>query len=235
MAENKDFVNVQDESGNIISVDKETAATVPGLNPLTPEQQAGLDAKEKYGTIPQQLITGVEGAGSGISLGATRQLENLMGVSSLDEQELRRQINPITSMAGELGGMGAMMSLTGGLGGVGEAGAEAVGLGAEASASRAATRAAQMAEEIGLSAKETAQSVNAARNAELAKVSLAGRLGSKSLSTAIENAVYAGGSELTKKVFNDPNQTASSAMANGLESFLLGGAFGLVHGGLREI
>lgn len=235
MADGKDFVNVQDESGNIVNVDRETAANVPGLTPLTPEQQAGLDAKEKYGTLSQKLITGAEGAASGLTFGASRYGENLLGLSSPEEQELRRQINPLSSMAGEFAGMGGLLIGTGGMGGVGEAGAEAVGLGAEAAASRAATNAAKVAEEMGLSAKEAAASVSAARNAELAKASLAGRLGSKSLSTAIENAVYAGGSELTKKVFDDPNQTASSALANGLESFVLGGAFGLVHGGLREV
>lgn len=117
------------------------AAPASSVAPEPSGVPEGLDAfieqdlkEEKYGTLGQQALTAVEGAGVGASFGLSTGLEKALGVKPEDMQG-RKEVNPGLHTAGEVAGL-ASSALIPGLGEAnlmskaGLAGAEAVGLGA---------------------------------------------------------------------------------------------------------
>lgn len=64
-----------------------------------------VDDEEKYGSIGQQAIAGLEGAASAMTFGLSTGVERALGVPAEDIR-IRREVNPIAHTAGELGGIG---------------------------------------------------------------------------------------------------------------------------------
>lgn len=69
---------------------------------------------EKYGTAGQQVISGLEGLARGVTLGGSDVLETGLGVPAADIKG-RRDTNPVTSTATQIGGGAGLIALTGGL------------------------------------------------------------------------------------------------------------------------
>lgn len=89
----------------------------------------------KYGTLPQQVLTAAESAGSAATFGASKGLERILGVKPEDIQG-REEENPISSFTGSTAGLvGSSLLLPGGgaaglLEKAGAGAAEGLGLGA---------------------------------------------------------------------------------------------------------
>lgn len=76
------------------------------------------DLKEKYGTLQQEILAGVESAASAATLGTSRHLENLSGLTTPEAQFHREKVNEIPSFIGNIVGTGALIGATGGVGSV---------------------------------------------------------------------------------------------------------------------
>lgn len=82
---------------------------------------AGLDEfiapemkEEKYGTLGQQAITGLEGAASAGTFGLSKGLERALGVKP-EDIKAREEVNPITSGVGQVAGLvGSSLLVPGG-------------------------------------------------------------------------------------------------------------------------
>ncbi len=90
-------------------------STAPSASDFIPDS-AFVSDEETYGSAPQQIIAGLEAAASGASLGASRVLENELGITTPEAQKLRQEVNPITSTLGEIVGTGGLIYGTGGAG-----------------------------------------------------------------------------------------------------------------------
>lgn len=116
----EDFVNDPDNSDQ---------SAPPGLaNFVAPELQ-----QQKYGTLPQQLLTGAESAGSAATFGGSKGLERALGVNPEDILA-REKENPKSAFAGSVAGILGQTAAMGGtnvLEQAGVKGAQALGLGAE--------------------------------------------------------------------------------------------------------
>lgn len=168
------------------------------------QQLASYDKLQStYGTLPQQLLTGIEGAAQGfagpVATGAEAAL-SAAGVPGLSphEQEMRAKANPLTRYSTEAGAFGAS-ALTG----VGEA--------------RLAAEAGKLA----------------AKN--IGKATVASRLLAGGIKTGAEIAALQSGSELSKLINQDPNQTIGSAAVNVGLAGLLGGVAGVGLGAVSEL
>lgn len=116
------------------------------------------DDEDTYGSLGQQVKTGLEGAASAATFGLSTGLERAMGVNPEDIR-LRRETNPGTHMAGQVAGLvgSAFVPILGevnaakALGGAGALATRAAGLGAaESLAGRAAAGAVSAAAENAL-------------------------------------------------------------------------------------
>ena len=103
--------------------------------PFDPKHFLDLKKQQEYGGIGQQALAGLEGAASAASFGASTPLEISTGLTTPQDIQARRDVNPITYGAGQLGGLaGTALAGTGGgalLGSAGEAAASGLGLGLE--------------------------------------------------------------------------------------------------------
>lgn len=89
---------------------------------------------EKYGTVGQQAIAGLEGVARGATLGGSDVLERASGITTPEAIRGRKEQNPFTEGIGNLVGSGLLLGATGGLGAAGEAIAGGAGLAAKAAA-----------------------------------------------------------------------------------------------------
>lgn len=128
-------INVINPEGKLVSLPAEQLqdALAAGYTHATPEHIAEHIKQEKYGTMGQQIATGLEGAAEAGTFGLSTGAERALGVSPEDIQG-RREVNPGVHAIGQLGGLAAS-ALTGvgeaaALGRLGEATAGAVGLAA---------------------------------------------------------------------------------------------------------
>lgn len=201
------MVNVMDPStGEVGSLPQSAAQQAIAQNiyiPASDDDTQKFVQRQKYGTLPQQLLTGAEAAGESSTFGASDVLEkglSKIGVPGLtDEDRLQRAAeNPLSHMGGS--GVGLVGSSLLGVGEgaalshLGEAGASALGLG-EASSGLA-------------------------------------RIGSLATKSAIENMGFQAGDETSKWLSNDPGQTMDTAAADiGLSGLLgagIGGGLGVI-------
>lgn len=85
-----------------------------------------LNNDEKYGSIPQQALAGAEGIASGATFGASKYLEAKTGLTSLKDIESREDVNPATSILGNVAGAAGLVGLTGGIAAPAESGLLAI-------------------------------------------------------------------------------------------------------------
>lgn len=115
--------------------EESVAAASPAGVPAGLDDFIGEEVKqEKYGSLGQQALTAVEGAGVGASFGLSSGLEKALGVTPEDMQG-RKEVNPGLHTAGEVAGLAAsaLIPVAGEanlMAKAGQAGAKAVGLGA---------------------------------------------------------------------------------------------------------
>ena len=222
-------VNVLNPSGKLVSIPHEqlTEALNAGYQVATPEHIAHYEKEQKYGSLGQQAIAGLEGAAEGASFGTSTLAERALGVPGEDIQG-RKEINPGTNMIGQ--GAGLMASSL--IPGVGEANlldhagaaiAAKVGLGAEAVG--------KAAFEGALKEGMNFAQASAAKAAALAPFSTTAKIGSGAVKAAAENALFQAGDEASKAFSGDPNQTVQTAALDVGLSSVLGGAFGATTSG----
>lgn len=163
--------------------------------------------EEKYGTPTQRLITGAEGLAQGIAGPLAPMAEKALGI---DEKDIlaRKETNPGTHLAGEIGGFVAPAIASGG-----------TGLLAKAASLSQAGALEKVAGKLGLGAAET----------------LAGRIGQGAAKGAIENMLLAGSDEVSRMVLNDPSQSADTALVDIGLAGAMGGALGGVSAGVLPL
>lgn len=112
--------------------DKLQADPAPAGPTVVPADQfdALQDDSQKYGSLPQQALAGVEGFGRGASFGLSDQLEARSGAGDQEVMKARIAQNPWTSGIGTLLGGATTIGLTGGAAAPAEAIAGGAGLGA---------------------------------------------------------------------------------------------------------
>ena len=183
---------------------KATGQAPPSVNGMTPDFDSLPDDQQKYGTLGQQILTGIEGGAQGFAGPfATAAEEGLsrLGVPGISAPERvgRAETNPwthgITEGLGFIGGLGTGASEAGVLGNVGEHVAQGV--------TQAIT---------GGVAKSALESVGA-------------RLAAGAARTGAEMAIYQAGDEASKAINNIQGSVGDAAANVGLSS-LLGGVFG---------
>lgn len=106
--------------------DSEGGYNLSGMSVLDPEQAHENSNEEKYGTIPQQILTGIEGVGKGVIGPLAPAIEQGLGLTTGKDIMAREETNPVSHIAGEATGfIGSALT------GVGAAPiAEAIGKGA---------------------------------------------------------------------------------------------------------
>lgn len=124
-------VNVINPEGKLVSIPQEhlAGALEMGYSHAQPGQVQAHFQQEKYGSTGQQVMTGLEGVGSGV-VGSTiaTGLERAVGVNPEDIRG-REEANPGTHLAGEVAGFaGSALAGTGEAALLGKAGEAAVGL-----------------------------------------------------------------------------------------------------------
>ncbi len=131
--------NVLNPEGALVSIpsDQLQNALTQGYKEAAPEDVEKYKKEEKYGTLPQQLLTGVEGAAQAATFGLSTGAERALGVPEEDIMG-RREVNPGTHLLGQIPGLAATAAIPGFgaakiLQGAGEGAAGLLGLG-EASA-----------------------------------------------------------------------------------------------------
>jgi hypothetical protein len=85
--------------------------------------------QSKFGSNPQQIMAGIEGAARGGSLGTSDYIEQQLGISSADAIKQRAAANPATALVGNALGSAALVAGTAGFGGLAKGIQLATGLG----------------------------------------------------------------------------------------------------------
>lgn len=85
--------------------------------------------QSQYGSTPQQVLAGIEGAARGATLGGSDIVEPQLGLTSKEAIAGRAAANPYTSMAGNIAGSVGLSAATGGFGGLAEGISQAAGSG----------------------------------------------------------------------------------------------------------
>lgn len=186
--------------------------TQPVQNMAPPQQGGNVptwegteSVEDRYGTLPQQALTALEGAGNAATFGAFTGLERAVGATTAKDIRMRRETNPISHGAGQVAGlmgpalMGDELPLAGSMmEGAGHAASGALGLGAEGAG-------------------------------------VASRLAAKATQGAVETALFQGGDEISKMLSNDPHQSSQTVLPEIGLSALIGGVSGGAFGAVPEI
>ena len=110
-------LSVVDRYGNLGQIDSADAAAAfgSGFEMAAPGAFEAAAREERYSTPGQIALTAAEGAGKGLSLGLS---EGALGLALGDEYkadaEARAEVNPVTSIGGEVAGAVAPLILSGG-------------------------------------------------------------------------------------------------------------------------
>lgn len=238
-------VRLQDKNGEIVDVlkeDKDFLINRQGYKELSDEQKKEFQLKETYGDAGSTALAGVEGLFKGASFGLINKGLNALGDVIMNPnimsgaQEARKKANPSAALLGEVAGIGTQFAATGGFGNIGAKSAARLGLNVDAAASNAFENILIRAKSAGVPFKDALKLAEGARAAELAKLSIYGRMGGRAVANGIEGAIYASGDEAVKALFDDPNQTLGSAATNiGLYGLLGGAVAGAAFSGAGEL
>jgi hypothetical protein len=110
----EEFINLKDpDTGEIgsLPVSQAHEALSQGFTQAAPEEVQQFFKEQKYGSVPQQIATGLEGAAESATFGLSTAAETALGVPGADITA-RREVNPGSHTIGQLGGLGIGM-LTG--------------------------------------------------------------------------------------------------------------------------
>lgn len=106
-------VNVFDENGQFVNIPEEQVqeALTQGYKIATQEDVRKQVIKEKYGEgFQNELVTGIEGALSGATFGLSRHASNYLNLTTPESQAARKELSPVASGVGEVGGiLGSMV------------------------------------------------------------------------------------------------------------------------------
>lgn len=206
-----------------------SVATQNGWSVATPEDIN----RAKYGGFGQQALGAAEGAAEAATFGGSTAAEVASGLTTPEDIAGRREAGPGHIIGQAIGLAGS--TLIPGLGEAnllehaGASGAEALGMGAEASGLRAF----QAAKAAGASAKEAAS----AKTAAMAAYSTPERIGSAAAKAAVENAGFQTGDEFSKMFSDqsDPNTPVQTAAINVGLAGLIGAPFGAAGAGVGAL
>jgi hypothetical protein len=112
-------VPVVNPEGKIVAIPQHQLQDALGMGytQAAPEQVQTHIREQRYGSIGQQALTGLEGAGEAATFGGSTGLETGLGLSTPEDIQARRETNPGTHMLGQMAGLGASTLIPG----VGEA------------------------------------------------------------------------------------------------------------------
>lgn len=193
------------------------AEPIQGTPDFVPDANFVSD-EDKYGTIGQQAIAGLEGFAKGVAGPLATGAERLLGVKS-EDMERRAEVNPLTHYGSELLGLAAPAIATAGTSALARAGIaapEAVN----------AVRTLGEFTQAGLLSK-----VGKAASEASGATSAAAKLG---VQFGVENAILGAGDELSKEIQGNPNSIQTAAMNVGLMG-LLGGTTGAAFGKASDL
>lgn len=227
-----------DQSGNPVSIspDQVTQAIDAGYKIDTPEMQTQRYLFKKYGSGTEALKAGIEGVASGATLGLSRAFENVTGISTSQEQSLRKEANPIASGSGEVLGTIAPLILSAGTAAPAVAGAEVAtqgGLRAGLKALASATPV-SLVSKTGMAAAEGATDLLAKAGISGASKNLAARMiaigAPKMAGSALEGAIYGAGNAIDESALGNADLNAEHLLSNiGVGSLIgLGGGLGVL-------
>jgi hypothetical protein len=204
-------------------------APIQQQTPPAPEPtwDSTYDPEERYGTVGQQAITGLEGIGQGLIGPLAPMAERALGVNAQDIAG-RAEANPFTKNAGEVAGLIAPLFVTGGV----SAGARAaVASGEAAHEAGLLGSLASNATLTGLMTKAGEAATGAWGIANLPKeASFATRVGSNIVRQAAETAVMQMSDDAARLVYADKDAptSAENAIGNIGLAAALGGAGGAI-------
>ena len=100
------MINVFTPDGNLVSIPKTKldAALFQGFEIAPPEKVDRYFKEQEYGTLNQQLLTGLEGFGRGATFNLTTPMQVAAG-EPVEKIEARREVNPVTHTLGEVAGL----------------------------------------------------------------------------------------------------------------------------------
>lgn len=179
----------------------------------TPTWESTYDPQEKYGSLGQQAIAGVEGFGKGLAGPLATAFEQSVGIDPQDI-EGRAQVNPITHYGSEMLGLVAPAIAT--------SGASAL--------ARAGVAGPEIANTVRTLGEFTqAGLLGKAGRAASEASGLSGAAGKMAVQFGVENALLGAGDELSKEIQGHPDSIQTAAMNVGLMGIIgaaTGGAFG---------
>jgi hypothetical protein len=156
--------------------------------------------EEKYGTLGQQLLTGLEGAASAATFGLSTGVQTGLGLSTPEDIQARRDVNPASYTLGQVGGLVGSALVVPGAGAAGLM--NRAGIGA--------------AKALGVGSIQGAGVLT--------------RVAHTGVRSAVESMLATGGDEVSKMFSNaedvDPSEALETAVTNVGLSGLIGGAFG---------
>jgi len=214
--------------GNLTSVAAEDipSALAGGFTPATEAEFQRADMEARYSTPGQIALTGVEGAGRGLTFsGSDLVLGLALGDEYAEDARRRQQINPGTAIGGEIAGAVLPALVSGG----GSTAATGASLGGRVL--RGVTALPRLASRAGLAAEmATARALGEG-------ASVGGRIARSAASHLVGGAVealpHAAGRGLTQLVLDD-DATMERVLAQvGLEAIAGGVAGGVIGGGSR--
>lgn len=226
-----------DPHGRLETVDPseaQRAINEGGYTVPDPIQIQAADEKAKYGTLPQKVLTGVEGAVSASTFGL------IPGFGSDKDILKRKEINPTPHFIGEMGALLTPIPGTAEYEGAVKAGKEAENL------LRAGKIEKSAAQPIIQSGKEainplSAQSImsglgeRAARSMGIPTEGIMGGAANEAVKAAVAGSLFQTGDEISKMMINDPDQSIQTAATNIGLSGLLTGAIGGPLGGASAL
>lgn len=217
-------VNVLNPEGELVSIPQEHLQTALASGYSQPEagQVEAHFQQEKYGSLGQQAIAGVEGGLAGAFGPIAPAIERAIGVPAEDIRG-REATWPGTHIATELAGFVGPAVLSGGASLAGKAGL--------ASAAKAAEKFTQ----AGVLGK-AGEAVGALTGLGGAGSGFVEKVAADGIKAAFEGGLYTAGDEIGKRIKEEPEQGAGSAIAHiGMGAVMTGVFGGAIGAGLRKL